>query len=275
VYSDGWKNESDRPAVEEVREYLRTVDGFKSVLVKRRESNYGLGNSIIAGVSETINHVGEVIVLEDDLVTSPFFLKYINRGLQLYEQHHKVISIHGYSYPSKVQLPETYFLKGADCLGWGTWKRGWDLFESDGRKLLREIEERNLSRSFDFDDSYPYTQMLRDQIDGKNTSWAVRWYASAFLKEKLTLYPTKTLVSHIGYDAGTNFATTLRRPEKLVGSEISVRLHEPQEDDRARAITAAYLRRLQGGLVKNGLRKFKFLKGRLSEAQRNGRDPPE
>jgi hypothetical protein len=267
VYSDGWKGESDRPDVEAVREFLRTIDGFKSVSVVQRERNYGLGNNIIAGVTEAINRSGKVIVLEDDLVTAPFFLKFMNEGLRTYEKNEKVISVHGYSYPSRTALPETYFLKGADCLGWATWKRGWDLFEVDGRKLLRQIEERDLSRAFDFDDSYPYTRMLRDQIEGKNTSWAVRWYASAFLKDKLTLYPAETLVSHIGYDVGTNFGANLRKPEKLARAEIRVVQVEPREDPRAREITAAYLRKLQGGMLKGGLRKFRAWARGLSESR--------
>ena len=127
----------------------------------------------------------KVIVLEDDLVTSPHFLQYMNDGLGIYERDDRVISIHGYSYPVHGKLPETFFLRGADCLGWATWKRGWDLFEDDGQRLLNELERRNLTRSFDFDGSYPYTQMLRDQIAGSNSSWAVRWYASAFLRDKL------------------------------------------------------------------------------------------
>jgi hypothetical protein len=227
-----------------------------------------LGNNVIAGVTETINRAGRVIVLEDDLVTAPFFLKYMNDGLETYATNESVISIHGYSYPSRAKLPETYFLKGADCLGWATWKRGWDLFEGDGKKLLEQIENGGLSEAFDFEDSYPYTEMLRDQIDGKNTSWAVRWYASAFLRDKLTLYPAETLVSHIGYDVGTNFGINLRKPETLARTEIRVVPLEPREDPRAREITAEYLRKLQGGLVKDGLRKFRLWTRRLSEFRR-------
>ena len=41
--------------------------------------------------------------------------------------------------------------------------------------------------------------MLKSQIVGKNNSWAIRWYASTFLKGMLTLYPGKSYVQNIGF----------------------------------------------------------------------------
>jgi hypothetical protein len=62
---------------------------------------------------------------------------------------------------------------------------------------------------FDFEGAFDYTQMLEDQIAGVNDSWAVRWYASAFLNEKLTLYPGRSLVHNIGNDSsGSHSGTT-------------------------------------------------------------------
>lgn len=204
VFSDGAKDQSSIQKVEEVRQYLKIISGFKSVKIIESECNVGLGQSIISGVTQIVNEYGRAIVLEDDLVTSPFFLRYMNDALEYYRNEDSVISIHGYCYPIS-GLPETFFVKGADCLGWATWKRGWDNFESDGRILLSKLEQRNLLNRFDFFGTYGYTRMLMDQIDGKNSSWAVRWYASALLKDKLTLYPGQSLVFHIGSDgSGTN-----------------------------------------------------------------------
>lgn len=204
VFSDGAKDLASNQRVEEVRQYLRSITGFKSVMVIERECNLGLGESIISGVTHVINEYGRVIVMEDDLVTSPFFLRYMNDALEFYENEDKVISIHGYCYPI-AELPETFFLRGADCLGWATWKRGWDLFEENGRELLDKLEQENLISRLDLFGAYNFSQMLRDQIAGKNSSWAVRWYGTAVLKNKLTLYPGQSLVFHIGSDgSGTN-----------------------------------------------------------------------
>jgi len=205
IFSDGPRNSDDARKILHLREYLKKVDGFKKVTIIEREMNGGISNSIINGVTELINQYGKVIVLEDDMITSHYFIKYMNDALVLYETENRVISIHGYVYPVKGKLPETFFLRGADCWGWATWKRGWDLFEKDGGELLNGMKEQKLINAFNFNGSFRYSRMLERQIKGKNDSWAIRWYASAFLKDKLTLYPGVSLVHNIGLDdSGTH-----------------------------------------------------------------------
>ena len=196
IFSDGPSGEVEIENVLKVREYLKTIIGFKSVAIIEREENLGLARSIISGVTEIVDKYDRIIVLEDDLITSPFFLKFMNEALEFYKDEINVISIHGYLYPVKAQLPRTFFLRGADCWGWATWKRGWNLFEPDGKKLLYELKARKLKKQFDNNGAYPYTKMLEKQVKGKNNSWAIRWHASAFLKGKLTLYPGNSLIAY-------------------------------------------------------------------------------
>lgn len=203
IYSDAPKNEVAIKGVEEVRLYLKSITGFKSVKVIERDRNWGLAPSIIDGVTDIVNRFGNVIVLEDDLVTNPYFLEYMNAGIEKYKDDPKVASIHGFIYDIP-DLPETFFIRGADCWGWATWKRAWDQFNPNGEELLSELQTKRLTRLFDFQGEYAYVQMLKDQIAGRNSSWAIRWYASAFLKEMLTLYPGKSLVKNIGFDMGTH-----------------------------------------------------------------------
>lgn len=225
IYADAAKTGDSTSKVQQVRTYIRSIHGFKSVQLVERESNLGLAESVMRGVSDIVNKYGKVIVLEDDLVTSPYFLTYMNKSLDLYLDDPEVISIHGYTYPIDLNTAKTFFLKGADCWGWATWKRGWDLFEKDGQKLLDQILNSNLSREFDFNNSYPYTQMLQKQISGKNDSWAIRWYASAFLKNKYTLYPSKSLVINIGLDnSGTHSDTTGNYNDEDLSDEKFARL---------------------------------------------------
>jgi hypothetical protein len=233
IFSDGPKNENDVPKVAEVRKYIKTIKGFKKIEIIERDKNWGLANNIIDGITKVVNQYGKVIVLEDDLVTSPYFLKFMNDGLNIYEEEEKVISVHGYVYPIK-GLPEIFFLRGADCWGWATWKRGWDLFEKDGKKLLDELEKRKLTKLFDFNGAYPYTKMLKDQVEGKVDSWAIRWYASAFIHEKLTLYPGISLVKHIG-DLGTHIKGNSRWLDVEVSEKpIFVKRIPPIEDPEVR-----------------------------------------
>ena len=204
IYSDGPKNKVDDLQVQAVRKFINNISGFKKIKIIKKKSNQGLSKSIINGVTEIINIYKKIIVLEDDLVTSPYFLVYMNNALNLYKNDPKVASIHGYIYPIK-NLPETFFIKGADCWGWGTWDNRWSLFQEDGSILLNELKRKNLLKEFCFNDTYNYKQMLIDQINGMNDSWAIRWYASSFLKNKLTLYPGKSYIQNIGFDyKGTN-----------------------------------------------------------------------
>jgi hypothetical protein len=228
VFIDGPRREDEKAKVDEVEAYCRAISGFKQVFIQRQSANRGLARSIIAGVSEVVNQHGQVIVVEDDLVTSPYFLRYMNEALEKYRHQEKIISIHGYVYPVQDTLPETFFLKGADCWGWATWARGWKYFEADGKKLLAELATRKLKKRFDFDGAYPYVKMLEDQIAGRNDSWAIRWNASAFLRDKLTLYPGRSLVHNSGFDSsgthcadGTQFDVQLAdRPLQLVDVPI-------------------------------------------------------
>ena len=216
IFSDGPKNDIHNESVESVRKYIKSIDGFKSVSIVERSKNFGLANSIIDGVTSLVIKIGHVIVLEDDMVTSPYFLKYMNDALKLYQENKNVASIHGYVYPVN-NLPETFFLRGADCWGWATWKDRWVYFEQDGKKLLNRLENEGLLNRFDFNGAYPFSKMLHDQIVGKNDSWAIRWHASAFINNKLTLYPGKSLVLNIGNDgSGTHCKDT-----NLYSSEIS------------------------------------------------------
>jgi hypothetical protein len=256
IFSDGPKNSSDYDKVNVVRKYSHSITGFKSVKIIEREKNIGLANSIIAGVTEAVNQYGKIIVLEDDLVTSPYFLRYMNDGLDIYEKKEEVISIHGYIYPVKGKLPETFFIKGADCLGWATWKRGWDLFEEDGQKLLDELMQKKMTKEFDFNGTYSYTQMLIDQIAGKNSSWAIRWYASAFLKDKFTLYPGETLVSHIGYDMGTHCNDKIQKPEELYNSKIIIEAIPVEENVISKKGIIKYFKCKKRSSLKKVLRSF-------------------
>jgi hypothetical protein len=201
VFSDGPKSDADIQNVNSTRKILQSISGFKSVKVFESEKNKGLANSVIEGVSKVIEQYDKVIVLEDDLVVLPEFLSYMNHFLEVYKNEDKVISIHGYVYPVKTNVSTPFFIRGADCWGWATWKRGWDMFEADSEKLYKQIAtNKKRADKFDFEGTYPFLKMLKDQADGKIDSWAIRWYASAFLNDKITLYPPATLVNNIGMD---------------------------------------------------------------------------
>lgn len=205
IYSDAARDESARPAVAEVRRFIRTISGFGSIEIIEREENWGLARNIIDGVTTQINRYGQVIVLEDDLIVAPYFLRFMNDALDMYKDEPRVGHIQACDFTKDPSLPDTFLIKWTGSWGWATWKRAWQHFNPDGKALLRQLEERRLTRLFDFDGTYRFTRMLRRQTEGKNNSWAIRWNASLFLADILSLNVGRSLVQNNGFDgSGTN-----------------------------------------------------------------------
>jgi hypothetical protein len=258
IFSDAPKGQESIAAVKDVREYIKTLEGFKSVSIVERDENFGLANSIINGVTQVCNDFGRVIVLEDDLVTSPFFLKYMNECLDIYANDSMVASIHGYWYTVDKKMPETFLLRGASCWGWATWSSAWNVFEVDGQKLLDELKKQKLTRLFDLDGAMAYTRMLRAQITGKNNSWAIRWHASTFLANKLQLSPGTCLVRNIGFDgSGTHCAESDRYAVSLATKPINIEKLDAKQSDEARSALIRYY-------IKTRRTFFERIKNRLS-----------
>lgn len=259
IFSDAAKSPEEEQKVNEVRNYIQQVNGFKQVTIVLRPKNYGLANNILDGVSSIVNDYGRIIVLEDDLVTAPWFLQYMNEALDLYKDDNRVACVHGYVYGVKENLPETFFLKGADCWGWATWKRGWALFEPDGKKLLEELERKNLRHEFDYDGAYHFTLMLNHQIKGINNSWAIRWHASAYVKDKLTLYPGRSLVQNIGNDgSGIHSGSSTEYDVALTTSPVKVSVIPVEVSKPGRAAFVHFFRSTKPGFLKWAFIKFKI-----------------
>lgn len=200
IFSDGPWNETDKVRVDEVREVIRSVTGFKSLEITERKTNLGLAASIISGVTKLNAEYGRVIVFEDDLITSPYTLQYFNDALEHYENQDKVMHIGAYMYPLKDKnLPETFFYRAATSWGWATWQRAWASFEPDIDKLIPLFDDEMIHR-FSIDGHMNFWKQMLEFQAGKNNSWAIRWYASIFLKNGLTLNPSHSLVHNIGHD---------------------------------------------------------------------------
>jgi hypothetical protein len=232
IFSDGYKDESSKQKVEAVRQYLRTVDGFKSVSLIQSEENKGLASSIIKGVSRIVKEYGKVIVLEDDLITSPNFLDFMNQALHYYSERHEVFSIAGYS--TKVSLPEDHnsdvFLRGRPTSwGWATWNdrwasvdwelKNWDAV--DGMRRQRQMLKRHGS------DLFP---MLLNHIYGKNDSWAVRFAFSQIHENRFTISPVISKVKNIGFGADATHCKSVYNKDRILFDNSSRRTFHFTED---------------------------------------------
>jgi hypothetical protein len=244
IFSDSFKNNQDYNSVQELRNYLRTISGFKSVTIIERSHNFGLAKSFIEGISFITDKYKKGIILEDDNLVAPYFLEYINQGLLMYQNDEQVAAITGYMYPCTENLPETFFLQGSEVWGFGIWQRSWKLFESNSIKLLKEIYHRKLAKKFNHDNCYMYTDILEKQSQGLNESWGVRWHASAYLKNMYTLFPKKSLVKNIGFDAtGVHCGTENTFDVELFNNLINLEKIPVIESIQAREVVSSFYRK--------------------------------
>ncbi len=200
IYSDSAKNNIAKENVDEVRKYIKTIKGFKKIKIIERDKNWGLANSIINGVTEVVNKFGKIIVLEDDLVTSPYFLNYMNDALDFYNDEERVMSISAYMNSIDTNtLGETFLTYFTSCWGWATWKESWSKFERDPGKLIAEMNRKDIKR-FNLNGAYNlWSQVISNHI-GRIYTWAIFWYATVFKNNGLVLHPSKSMTINIGHD---------------------------------------------------------------------------
>lgn len=201
IYSDGAKNENDEAKVNEVREYISSIDGFKKITIIKREKNWGLANSIIDGVTKIVNEYGKIIVLEDDLVTSPYFLRFMNEALEFYEDEKRVWHVSGWNYPIETEgLGDVFMWRLMNCWGWATWADRWQHYEKDVDKIIHEFSKEDIKR-FNLDGVENFWGQVIGNKEGKINTWAIFWYANIFKQNGLCLNPAQTFVGNIGHDA--------------------------------------------------------------------------
>jgi len=203
IFSDGYKNETDKEDVLKVRKFIKNVDGFKETNVVERKRNYGLSSNIINGVITIIRKFGKIIVLEDDLVVSEDFLEYMNEALSFYKNDKKVWSISGYSPPLKCLKSynkDVFLAPRVNSWGWATWKDRWENVDWDIKDWNNFKKSKDCIRRFNLGGNDLY-KMLELQMLGKIDSWAIRWCYNQYKYGAYTLYPKYSKVKNIGFDS--------------------------------------------------------------------------
>lgn len=217
IYCDGAKENATKEElgkIKEVREVIRKKKWCKEVNIIEREDNIGLANSVITGVSNIIKKYGKIIVLEDDIETSKFFLKFMNKGLEIYKGEKQVYGVSGYCFPYSGKIKEsTFFLPIMSSWGYGIWLDRWEKINFNGEELFQSIVKKSLQEKLNFGNLNFY-QMLQDQVEKRNDSWAIRFYVSMFLDKGYFLYPKYSLIKNIGLD-GSGVHCTLEEKKFL------------------------------------------------------------
>lgn len=222
IFSDGAKNDLVLGKILKIRNYLKSIGGFKSIKIHESTTNLGLATSIINGVSEVIEQYGKIIVLEDDLITSPNFLHFMNQALHFYQEENRIYSISGYTMDLRsLKNYEKDFYLGvrASSWGWGTWLNRWENVDWEVQDYNRF--KRNLIEQYRFMRAgSDMPSMLRKQMAKKIDSWAIRWCYFQFKKNLFTVFPAKSKVYSIGFGSeATHTKSTKRFHTELDDSE--------------------------------------------------------
>ncbi|TAE73162.1 MAG: glycosyltransferase [Bacteroidetes bacterium] len=209
IYIDGAKNQEDEIKINEVKSYIQNyiknqineID-FKKINIITREKNWGLANSVIAGVSEVINIYKKIIVLEDDMISTPDFLNYMNDALNFYENENKIFSISGYTFPIDIPIDyieNVFITQRTSSWGWATWENRWkkaDWQMTDYPYFIKNNTQKKQLSSIGED----LVLMLKKQHQGFVDSWAIRWIYTHFKQNAFCLYPIDSKIKNIGTD---------------------------------------------------------------------------
>ena len=223
IYADGPKpgiTAEQQQLMDETRILVQSETRFKKTTVIVRNVNYGLFRNVSEGVSEVLGLYGKVIVLEDDTLPAPGFLKFCNDGLIMYQNSPNVYSVNGYQHPINTNRVETILLPFINSWGWATWSEKWGLLDPSPVELELMRNNNFVKSRFNLAD-YDFVHMFENK-----KSWAIKWYFKVFSYNGLNVFPTQSLVVNIGFDgSGENSGSDYQMPYLFKG-EIEVNYTE-------------------------------------------------
>lgn len=235
IFVDGPKKEAEHEkneAVYQVAKKFLDSERFYKVTIERSPKNKGLANSIISGVTKTIQQYGKVIVVEDDLISAVDFLEFMNQGLENYQNDSRVGAISGFA-PAVRKQPNCcngiYKSRTGNSYGWGTWKEIWECVDWDVSDYDDFVKNKALQKKFDAI-QYGISKMLERQQSGEINSWAVRWDYHFFKNNLWTVYPNDSHISNIGFDGQGSTTNNKMDRRKNIGCRESEYLMRPFEE---------------------------------------------
>jgi hypothetical protein len=233
IFADAPKLPEHAEAVAEARAVARSATGFASVTIVERDENWGLARSIISGVSEMCRQYGRVIVVEDDLIVSRDFLRFLSAALERYAGDELVMQVSGYAFPVNASDDRSaYFLPLTCSWGWATWARAWAHFDPEMSTFAQIANDAKARRRFNLDGAYDYWGMAREQRRGAIDSWGVRWQMSLFARGGLVLFPSTNLVQNAGVDStGTHGSGNKAFQRNVVDNDLGVGMQWPMSID--------------------------------------------
>lgn len=232
VFIDGPKTDYDAEQGQKIFDYADSIGHFKSVHISKRATNQGLARSIIGGVSDVFKKYNSIIVLEDDLVTSVNFLAYMRQALEAYQANRKIWSVSGFSFP--IQYPQGYrydaaFGVRASSWGWATWKDRWEKVDWSVADYDEFRKDSRARRAFNRGGS-DLGKMLKDQMNGKINSWAIRFCYAQFRNDARDVFPRVSKVQNIGFiDTASNTRGMAKRFKTDLDTSLKLEFRLPKK----------------------------------------------
>jgi hypothetical protein len=266
AFCDGARREEDVAQVVRTRQVIAQA-GLPHLELVERPRNMGLAANVIDGVTRLCGETGRAIVLEDDLILAPRFLRYMNDGLDRYQDEPRVFAVSGFMYPVEHAAPhDALFLPFISSWGWATWARAWRCFEPGAPGAREVLADAALRRRFDLDGAYGFSRMLRRQLAGQSDSWAIRWYLSVFAREGLSLFPRQSLVENGGFDGDSTHCRGPRPAHAASGArDLEVASFPPVAVDGAAFAAVKALLSADSTLLARVLRRLRRHVGDLTE----------
>ena len=223
IFIDGPKNKKDEIQIRKIKRIIEefNFENIEEVIIS--EFNIGLAKSIFNGVNRVLKNHETIIVLEDDLVVSKYFLDYMNNCLQKYKSEN-IYQISGYVWGDRIkkQTNNPFLIPNINSWGWATWKSKWINFEL-GKIKYENLNDFDIKTIYDFNlnNSYNYYKILKKHIKGKVDSWAIQWYYFVFINKGYTIYPHTSLVLNKGMD-GTGTHTLSSKFNDRLDQEVNI-----------------------------------------------------
>ena len=226
VFSDAASNIEVQKLIVQVRDYIKTIDGFKSITLVMRENNLGVDNSIIEGIKHMSENYDSFIVVEDDLILSDCFLRFMNQALDFFIYDKNIITISGTNFLQKIPPKYIYdFFKAgiSNPWGWATWSHkikhvDWPLAEKEGN-----LKIKLLGKGFNWWASDRY-RMLKRTMKGEIKAWDIRLDYYMFRNNFFTAYSIYNLVKNIGFNRDDSTNTFgYNRYKKAIASNVPLK----------------------------------------------------
>ncbi|MCJ8211029.1 glycosyltransferase [Mucilaginibacter sp. RS28] len=203
-FSDGYKNEKDRAGVLETRDYINSITGFRNVIKHFRDRNFSTGPNFRTGLTYLAENYEQFIVVEDDLIVAPNYVKYLLDALKFYKNDQSVFCCTGFVYPV---TPEAFNYQYDSIVyqrfcsyGWGGWADRFKNVVWDEQELQQMMDTRPGFKARLNAEGYDLGRMLKKQINGDISTWDIQLQVHVAENHLKVIYPILSKVNNIGFD---------------------------------------------------------------------------